>query len=74
MIECGSCGTDAVVLDRSGGEDSEGVSSEELVVLCAECAPGEITAALEAALFDGAGREGALPAAALEKAAHARAA
>ncbi|AZZ52491.1 hypothetical protein [Rathayibacter festucae] len=74
MIECGSCGTDAVVLDRSGGEDSEGVSSEELVVLCAECAPGEITAALEAALLDEASLEGALPAAALEKAAHARAA
>ncbi|NQX15989.1 hypothetical protein [Rathayibacter sp. VKM Ac-2857] len=74
MIECGSCGTDAVVLDRSGGADHEGMSSEELVVLCAECAPGEITAALEAALLDEAVLEDALPAAALEKAAHARAA
>jgi hypothetical protein len=71
MIECASCGTDAVVLDRSGGADSEGVSSEELVVLCAECAPGEITAALEATLLDGASRTEAVP---LRKSAHARAA
>ena len=71
MIECGSCGTDAVVLDRSGGADPEGVSSEELVVLCAECAPDEITALLEAALLDGPSRTEAVP---LSKSAHARAA
>ncbi|MCJ1685139.1 MULTISPECIES: hypothetical protein [unclassified Rathayibacter] len=71
MIECGSCGTDAVVLDRSGGEDSEGVSSEELVVLCAECAPDEITALLEAVLLEGANGIDAVP---LAKSAHARAA
>ncbi|NRG41736.1 hypothetical protein HRK28_12515 [Rathayibacter sp. VKM Ac-2835] len=71
MIECGSCGTDAVVLDRSGGTDPEGVGSEELVVVCAECAPGEITAALEAALLDGAQHTEAVP---LSKSAHARAA
>ena len=74
MIECGSCGTDAVVLDRSGGTDPEGEPTEELVVLCAECAPDEITAALEAALLDGSTRGAALPEAALERSAHARAA
>ena len=74
MIECGSCGTDAVVLDRSGGADPEWMRSEELVVLCAECAPDEITAALEAALLDGSTRGAALPEAALERSAHARAA
>ncbi|MWV49328.1 hypothetical protein GRS96_08565 [Rathayibacter sp. VKM Ac-2803] len=60
MIECGSCGTDSLVLDRSGASDLD-----DLVVLCAECAPGEITGALEAAL---------LSAPVLEKSAHARAA
>ncbi|QHC58105.1 hypothetical protein [Rathayibacter sp. VKM Ac-2760] len=76
MIECGSCGTDAVVLDRSGGDDPE----EDLVVLCAECAPGEITAMLEAALLDTALSDTALSdtaapdAAVLERSAHARAA
>lgn len=61
MIECGSCGTDALVLDRSGA----GEHDDDLVVLCAECAPGEITATLTAEL---------LAAPALEKSAHARAA
>ncbi|WKK73423.1 hypothetical protein Q0F99_14480 [Rathayibacter oskolensis] len=66
MIECGSCGTDALVLDRSGAGDAD-----DLVVLCAECAPGELTGALEAALLDGAILVEAVP---LEKSAHARAA
>ena len=48
MIECASCGTDAVVLDRSGADES---SPEDLVVLCAECAPGEITEVLAAAML-----------------------
>jgi hypothetical protein len=49
MIECASCGTDAVVLDRSGaGTDA---SAEDLMVLCAECAPGEITDVITAALL-----------------------
>jgi hypothetical protein len=47
MIECGLCGTDAVVLDRSGGRDTE----EQLVVLCADCSPGELTETLEGALL-----------------------
>ncbi|PPG01018.1 hypothetical protein C5C27_16470 [Rathayibacter sp. AY2B7] len=64
MIECALCGTDAVVLDRSGGRDAE----EELVVLCADCTPGEITEALEAALLDPALLEPA------GRSAHARAA
>ncbi|NQX06405.1 hypothetical protein HQQ82_16470 [Rathayibacter sp. VKM Ac-2856] len=71
MIECGSCGTDAVVLDRSGGTDPEGAPTEELVVLCAECAPDEITAALEAALLDSAPLIESAP---LARSAHARAA
>ncbi|PPH35249.1 hypothetical protein C5C86_16840 [Rathayibacter sp. AY1E4] len=52
MIECALCGTDAVVLDRSGGRATE----EELVVLCADCTPGEITQALEAGLLEPARR------------------
>lgn len=48
MIECAACGTDAIVLDRSGGRDLE----EELVVLCAECTAGEITGALEPTLLE----------------------
>ncbi|QHC55000.1 hypothetical protein [Rathayibacter tanaceti] len=48
MIECALCGTDAVVLDRSGGRDTE----EELVVLCTDCTPGEITEALESTLLE----------------------
>jgi hypothetical protein len=48
MIECTSCGTDAVVLDRSGADEA---FPEDLAVLCAECTPGEITEALAATLL-----------------------
>ncbi|KQQ19357.1 hypothetical protein C1I63_17080 [Rathayibacter caricis DSM 15933] len=45
MIECSSCGTDAVVLDRSGADEA---FPEDLMVLCADCTPGEITEVLAA--------------------------
>lgn len=48
MIECSSCGTDAVVLDRSGAAES---TPEDLVVACAECSPGEITEVVAASLL-----------------------
>jgi hypothetical protein len=65
MIECASCGTVAVVLDRSGAWDLD----DELVVVCAECAPDEVSSVLESTLF------AATPAApALARSAHARAA
>lgn len=60
MIECASCGTVAVVLDRSGASDAD----EELVVVCAECAPDEISSVLETDLLE----------LALARSAHARAA
>ncbi|KQQ04001.1 MULTISPECIES: hypothetical protein [unclassified Rathayibacter] len=66
MIECGSCGTDSLVLDRSGAGDVD-----DLVVLCADCAPGELTGVIEAALLSTPMLEAAVP---LEKSAHARAA
>lgn len=50
MIECASCGTVAVVLDRSGASDVD----DELVVVCAECAPDEVSAVLEASLLESA--------------------
>ncbi|PPG66625.1 hypothetical protein C5C31_05730 [Rathayibacter rathayi] len=52
MIECVLCGTDATVLDRSGSHDTE----PELVVLCADCTPSEVTEALETALLEPAHR------------------